>query len=156
MIKLVQTNGWLESMGLDTRLKICMLLIETYSSSVMPRILSKRSATTSPVRDLGRTPSDYGYVVYNNLVSVLNASIRFTNFNHFHNKGICRPRVQFNRFIKINLQNDGKEILWSHIARIFQEDSVRELRRTRLTAEHVYLTPQSVMRVYLAAQVRIV
>ena len=43
------------------------------------------------------------------------------------------------------MQNDGKEILWSHIARIFQEDSVRELRRTRLTEEHVYLTPQSVM-----------
>lgn len=45
--------------------------------------------------------------------------------------------------------------MWTNIVPLYQEDSGRQLRRTKLTSEHIYLSPQSVMRVYLAAQVGI-
>lgn len=46
-----------------------------------------------------------------------------------------------------------RKILWTHIVQLYQHDIGHELRHTKLTQEHVYLTPQSVMRVNLAAQV---
>lgn len=52
------------------------------------------------------------------------------------------------------LQNNDKDMIWPHICRVYQEEAGRQLRRTKLTAEHVYLNPQSIMRVYLAAQVQ--
>ena len=65
--------------------------------------------------------------------------------------------IKYFYFVQMNvnyfIQNNDSEILWSHINDLYEDDSRRELRRTRLTAEHVHLTPQSIMRVYLAAQV---
>ena len=51
------------------------------------------------------------------------------------------------------LQNNGKHLLWEHVVALYKEDASRALYRTKLTEEHVYLTPHSVMRVNLAAQV---
>ena len=59
-------------------------------------------------------------------------------------------------FLMILFQNNDKELLWSHVYQLYDEDSRRELKRTRLTSEHVHLSPQSLMRVYLAAQVTII
>ena len=51
------------------------------------------------------------------------------------------------------LQNNGKHLLLDHVVALYKEDASRALYRTKLTEEHVYLTPHSVMRVNLAAQV---
>ena len=59
-------------------------------------------------------------------------------------------------FYKFRLQNNGSHILWTHVADVWKKDEKFEsmgLKRTKLTREHVELTPQSIMRVYLAAQV---
>ncbi|KAK7481901.1 hypothetical protein BaRGS_00026809 [Batillaria attramentaria] len=48
---------------------------------------------------------------------------------------------------------NGKHLLWSHIIDIYDRDVAGQLRRTKLTHDHVYLTPASVMNVKLAAQV---
>ena len=54
---------------------------------------------------------------------------------------------------KSNFQN-GQSIVWEHVKKLYQTDVESEFRRTRLTLEHVKLTDQSKMRVYLAAQVK--
>ena len=51
------------------------------------------------------------------------------------------------------LWNNGKYILWTHILNVYKRDSESHLQRTKLTADHVQLTPYSVMNVRLAAQV---
>jgi len=51
------------------------------------------------------------------------------------------------------LWNEGSYILWQHIVDLYHADLQNGLRRTKLTRDHVYLTPHSVMRVKLAAQV---
>lgn len=48
---------------------------------------------------------------------------------------------------------NGQHVLWKHIVDLYHSDAGQVLRRTRLTADHVHLTPQSVMNVRLAAQV---
>ena len=50
------------------------------------------------------------------------------------------------------LQN-GQPIIWEHFADLYKQDMELGLRRTRLSYEHIHLTPQSRMRVSLAAQV---
>ena len=50
--------------------------------------------------------------------------------------------------------NNGLHILWSHITQLYYEDLECGLRLVnKLTSDHINLTPYSVMRVYLAAQV---
>ena len=50
--------------------------------------------------------------------------------------------------------NDGQYVLWQHITQIFYQDMDNGLKPLpRLSYEHVNLTPYSVMRVNLAAQV---
>ena len=50
--------------------------------------------------------------------------------------------------------NDGQYVLWQHITQIFYQDMDNGLKLLpRLSYEHVNLTPYSVMRVNLAAQV---
>ena len=50
--------------------------------------------------------------------------------------------------------NSGKDILWSHISRIAHDESNRCLKLiTKITDEHVRLTPYSKMNVSLATQV---
>lgn len=57
---------------------------------------------------------------------------------------------QNTRFLKYG----DKFLLWSHITNIYKEDQERQLKlMPKLTAEHIYLTPHSKMRVKLAAQV---
>lgn len=51
------------------------------------------------------------------------------------------------------LWKDGQHILWQHIANLYFEDLNRGLRRTKLSRDHIILTPHSVMNVKLAAQV---
>ena len=51
------------------------------------------------------------------------------------------------------LWNNDQRILWQHISEMYKTDLKNGLRRTPLTAEHIYLTPHSVMNVKLAAQV---
>ncbi|XP_070177740.1 uncharacterized protein [Littorina saxatilis] len=52
------------------------------------------------------------------------------------------------------LWNNGKELLWAHIRRVYDEHRHMELvRRHKLTNEHVDLTSHSLMNVKLAAQV---
>ena len=46
-----------------------------------------------------------------------------------------------------------QSILWGHIMSVYYMDIENKLRKTRLTYEHVHLTSQSRMRVYLATQV---
>ncbi|XP_014679242.1 PREDICTED: uncharacterized protein LOC106819095 isoform X2 [Priapulus caudatus] len=49
--------------------------------------------------------------------------------------------------------NNGRHLLWKHIVDLYQQDTKIELHRTRLTCDHINLTPHSVMNVKLAAQV---
>ena len=50
--------------------------------------------------------------------------------------------------------NSGFFILWSHISKIYDEQLQSGLKFVpKLTSDHIYLTPYSVMRVNLAAQV---
>ena len=50
--------------------------------------------------------------------------------------------------------NDGQYLLWQHITEIFYQEVANGLKLLpRLSYEHVNLTPYSVMRVNLAAQV---
>ena len=50
--------------------------------------------------------------------------------------------------------NDGKYILWQHIAQLFYEDTDNGLKLLpKLTQDHIKLSSYSVMRVNLAAQV---
>lgn len=51
------------------------------------------------------------------------------------------------------LWNDGKYLLWQHIAGAYRADKERHLSRTKLTNEHISLTSHSMMNVRLAAQV---
>lgn len=51
------------------------------------------------------------------------------------------------------LWKNGQHILWQHISNVYQNDCKQQLRATKLTAEHVFLTPRSVMNVHLAVQV---
>lgn len=48
-------------------------------------------------------------------------------------------------------------MVWEHVEKLLDEE-VWELglKRTKLTYDHIHLTPQNKMRVYLAAQVNIV
>jgi hypothetical protein len=48
---------------------------------------------------------------------------------------------------------NGSHILWSHVKEIYEHDASLVLRRTRLTNDHINLTPHSKMTVKLAAQV---
>ena len=50
-------------------------------------------------------------------------------------------------------QNHGKHILWSHIQEVYRVGSERELRRTKLTHDHIYPDAFSRMKVNLAVQV---
>ena len=50
--------------------------------------------------------------------------------------------------------NSGEDILWSHISRIAYDESHSGLKLiTKITDEHVHLTPYSKMNVTLATQV---
>ena len=50
--------------------------------------------------------------------------------------------------------NSGFFILWNHISRLYYNDLESGLKLVpKLTSDHVNLTPYSVMRVRLAAQV---
>ncbi|XP_062585102.1 uncharacterized protein LOC134246755 [Saccostrea cucullata] len=51
------------------------------------------------------------------------------------------------------LWNNNKNILWSHVTQLYNDDMARQLYRTKLTYDHVYLTPSSTMSVKLAVQV---
>ncbi|XP_056007180.1 uncharacterized protein LOC125647649 [Ostrea edulis] len=51
------------------------------------------------------------------------------------------------------LWNNGRFILWSHVMDIYNDDTRGQLYRTKLTHDHVYLTPSSTMSVKLAVQV---
>jgi hypothetical protein len=51
------------------------------------------------------------------------------------------------------LWKDGQQLLWRHIADMYYDDAGRNLARTKLTLQHVHLTPHSLMNVRLAAQV---
>ena len=52
------------------------------------------------------------------------------------------------------LWNDGFHILWSHISKCYFDDLDSGLKMLpKLTSDHFNLTPYSVMRVHLAAQV---
>lgn len=65
--------------------------------------------------------------------------------------------------VRNNLNNSGggtrylwvkeQHILWQHFVDLYRRDCGMQVRMTKLTAEHVYLTPASVMNVRLAAQV---
>ncbi|KAK7484624.1 hypothetical protein BaRGS_00024150 [Batillaria attramentaria] len=98
-----------------------------------------------------------------------------------HRKGVCKPQFEFGFFeifssffsdvphltktVRNNFSSsgggkrtrhlwlNGKDLLWSHITDIYDRDVAGQLRRTKLTHDHVYLTPASVMNVKLAAQV---
>lgn len=49
---------------------------------------------------------------------------------------------------------NGKELLWSHVRRIYEEDKTQQLtRKHKLTNDHINLTSHSMMNVKLAAQV---
>ena len=50
------------------------------------------------------------------------------------------------------LWNNGHYIVWIHIADLYRRDNENILRRTKLTADHIHLTPHTVMNVRLAAQ----
>ena len=50
--------------------------------------------------------------------------------------------------------NDGKNLLWSHIMELYNDDLIRGLHLApKLTHEHVHLNPYSKMKVYLATQI---
>ncbi|XP_056020980.1 uncharacterized protein LOC125652376 isoform X1 [Ostrea edulis] len=49
--------------------------------------------------------------------------------------------------------NNGRFILWFHVMDIYNDDTRGQLYRTKLTHDHVYLTPSSTMSVKLAVQV---
>lgn len=49
--------------------------------------------------------------------------------------------------------NDGHDMLWQHVRDVYNMDACTELRRTKLTPQHVDLNNASVMNVRLAAQV---
>ena len=50
--------------------------------------------------------------------------------------------------------NDGKYLLWKHIARMYFKDAESHLKAlSKITYDHVSLTPYLVMRVDLAAQI---
>ena len=53
----------------------------------------------------------------------------------------------------LSLQNNGKNILWLYVVKIFRDDVSGHLYHTKLTHDHVNLTPASTMSVRLAAQV---
>jgi hypothetical protein len=57
-------------------------------------------------------------------------------------------------FWVVFLFQNSQHILWEHITKIYYEDIDLELRTTKLTYDHIALTPQSRMRVYLAAQAK--
>ena len=52
-------------------------------------------------------------------------------------------------------QNNNKHILWPHLQAVYTRDATRELRRTKLTPAHIWLTSYSVMKVSYAVQVRL-
>ena len=54
-----------------------------------------------------------------------------------------------------HFQNNGKHLLWNHVREAYHQDGARELRMTKLTPDHIWLT-YSVMKVNLAAQVFII
>ena len=53
----------------------------------------------------------------------------------------------------LSLQNNGKNILWSYLVKVFRDDVSGHLYCTKLTHDHVNLTPASTMSVRLAAQI---
>ena len=67
--------------------------------------------------------------------------------------------------VRNNLYNSGsgkctrylwlndKHLLWKHVMDIYNKDIASQLRRTKLTYDHICLTPASTMNVRLAAQV---
>ena len=59
-----------------------------------------------------------------------------------YNKGYCKMSKWL---FMHSFQNNGHELLWTHVQRLYDEDSTREIRRTKLTFEHIHLSPQSVM-----------
>lgn len=66
-------------------------------------------------------------------------------FSKFHEETFC---IYFHM-----TQNDGQHLWWSHVFRVYQDDFQRELHRTKLSYDHVNLTPATKMNVRLAAQV---
>jgi len=68
-----------------------------------------------------------------------------TTKNCIHHSGYGKTRLMW---------NNGKEILWSHIITIVNDDLNRGLKLLpKLTLQHINLTPYSVMTVSLATQV---
>lgn len=57
-----------------------------------------------------------------------------------------------NNYIVSSIQN-GKDMLWEHVEKLLDDENELGLKRTKLTYDHIHLTPQNKMRVYLAAQV---
>lgn len=51
------------------------------------------------------------------------------------------------------LWNQGRYLLWQHVRDLYNADVQRQLRRTKLRHDHIFLTPHSKMNVRLAAQV---
>ena len=76
-----------------------------------------------------------------------------TDAIHFTNTQLVQLYLCITGQLHGIFQNNGQNILWDHVIAIYKSDLDRELQRTKLTAEHVYLTPHSVMRVNLAAHV---
>ena len=52
-----------------------------------------------------------------------------------------------------NRADKGKELLWQHVSAIYAEEKTRQLRRTKLSNDHITLTGHSMMNVRLAAKV---
>ena len=46
--------------------------------------------------------------------------------------------------------------MWTHVHKVYDEDSVRELRKTKLTEADINITSFAKMKVNLAAQVTII
>ena len=69
--------------------------------------------------------------------------IKTTRSNLFMN-GYGKPAL---------LWNNGKELLWQHVSAIYAEEKTRQLRRTKLSNDHITLTGHSMMNVRLAAKV---
>ena len=132
----------------STKQQIFTRQIEIYIFSAMPPILWRQWGTIYLLQAMGKTLNIYGYTI-----SVHHCFFQIS-FSILYDDVMTMLCTSF--FYKFRLQNNGSHILWTHVADVWKKDEKFEsmgLKRTKLTREHVELTPQSIMRVYLAAQV---
>ena len=61
-------------------------------------------------------------------------------------------KVQLDNTVSF-IQVNGSHMTWSHVEALWNKDISGHLYMSKLTYDHIYLSPQSMMKVNLAAQV---